>query len=103
MNIYIGNLAYGVTEEELKELFVSHGKVASAHLIKDKISGRSKGFGFVEMPDAAEAAAAISALDGKEMKGRNLTVKEARPPANDRRSGSGPRRRDGGGGDRRRF
>ena len=104
MNIYVGNLSYSVTEEDLREAFSAYGTVASAHLIKDKFSGQSKGFGFVEMPDASEAAAAMSALSGKEMKGRTLTVNEARPPANDRKGGGGGAgRRSGGGGERRRY
>jgi RNA recognition motif-containing protein len=90
MNIYVGNLSYGVTEEELKKAFEAFGEVASANIIRDQYSNQSKGFGFVEMPERAAAEAAINALNGKEMGGRTLTVNEARPRA-DRggRSGGG--------------
>lgn len=97
MNIYVGNLSYDMTEQDLRQIFEGFGKVVSANLIKDKYSGQSKGFGFVEMPEQAEALAAIEGLNGKEMKGRAMNVNEARPPAEGRRSGGG-----GGGGDRRR-
>lgn len=102
MNIYVGNLAYGITEEELKEAFGAFGEVASANIIRDQYSNQSKGFGFVEMPERTAAEAAISALNGKEMKGRTLTVNEARPRADKGgRSGGGfggGGRRSGGGG-----
>jgi RNA recognition motif-containing protein len=93
MNIYCGNLSYDLTEEELRELFSAHGTVDSARIITDKFSGRSKGFGFVEMPDDSEAQAAISALNGKDYKGRDMKVNEARP--REERGGRG-----GGGGGR---
>lgn len=95
MNIYVGNLSYSITEEELKKAFEAFGEVASANVIRDQYSNQSKGFGFVEMPERAAAEAAINALNGKEMSGRTLTVNEARPRA-DRggRSGGG---RSGGG------
>lgn len=96
MNIYVGNLSYSVTEEDLRQAFEDFGQVASASLIKDQSSGQSKGFGFIEMPVKEEAQAAISGLNGKEMKGRKLTVSEARPRSEDRRGGGG-----GGGGSRR--
>ena len=96
MNIYVGNLSYAVTEEDLRQAFEDFGQVASASLIKDQSSGQSKGFGFIEMPVKEEALAAISGLNGKEMKGRKLTVSEARPRSEDRRGGGG-----GGGGSRR--
>jgi RNA recognition motif-containing protein len=96
MNIYVGNLAYTVTEEDLRQAFGEFGQVASASIIKDQSSGHSKGFGFVEMPGAEEAKAAISGLNGKEMKGRKLNVNEARPRTEDRRGGGGAGRRPGG-------
>ncbi|MBN1614697.1 MAG: RNA-binding protein [Deltaproteobacteria bacterium] len=89
MNIYVGNLSYSVTEEDLQEAFGAFGQVASASIIKDKFSGQSKGFGFIEMPTKEEAKAAIEGMNGKEMKGRTLSVNEARPRADDRRGGGG--------------
>jgi len=97
MNIYVGNLSYGVTEEDLKEAFESFGEVETVKIIKDRYSGESKGFGFVEMPDRAGAEAAIDGLDGTELKGRTIKVNKARPRAEGRRGGGG---RPGGG---RRF
>ncbi len=79
MNIYIGNLPYSTSDEELAEMFRPHGEVTSAKIIMDKISGRSKGFGFVEMADNSSAQSAIEALDGHEVDGRPLKVNEARP------------------------
>ena len=79
MNIYVGNLAYGVTDAELSQAFSAYGTVASATIIKDKFSGQSKGFGFVEMPNNAEANEAIKALNEKPLKGRNMRVNEAKP------------------------
>jgi len=79
MNIYVGNLSYSVTEEDLNDAFAEFGEVTSVNLIKDKFSGRSKGFGFVEMTDNSEAIAAIKALDDTDMKGRNIKVNEAKP------------------------
>ena len=96
MNIFIGNLSYNVSEGDLRQTFEAFGQVASATVIKDEQSGRSKGFGFVEMPEKAEAQSAIEVLNGKALKGRTITVNEARPHANDRRG-----RDRGGGGDRR--
>jgi RNA recognition motif-containing protein len=95
MNIFIGNLSFNVTEGDLRQAFEAFGQVASATVIKDKQSGRSKGFGFVEMPVQAEAQSAIEVLNGKALKGRTITVNEARSQADDRR------RDRGGGGDRR--
>jgi len=89
MNIYIGNLSFEVTEEDLRKAFESFGQVESAKIIKDKYSGESRGFGFVEMPSAAEAQSAISGLNGKELKGRTLNVNEARPRQESRRGGGG--------------
>jgi len=94
MNIYVGNLSYEVTEEDLRTSFESFGKVESANIIKDKYSGKSKGFGFIEMPSAEESKAAIEGLNGKELKGRNLNVNEARPRSESRSDRGG--RGDGG-------
>jgi RNA recognition motif-containing protein len=77
--LYVGNLAYGVSESELQQLFEAHGTVVSTQIIVDRDTGRSKGFGFVEMGSDDEAQAAINALHGQEHNGRNLTVNEARP------------------------
>ncbi len=97
MNIYVGNLAYSVTEEDLRKAFEAFGQVASANVIRDQYSNQSKGFGFVEMPDASEAKAAISALNGKDLNGRTMNVNEARPrPDRNRGGGSGGRRGGGG-------
>ncbi len=79
MNIYIGNLPYSISEDELRELFAAHGEVKSASIIMDRESGRSKGFGFVEMPDKAQGESAISALNESNVQGRNVRVNEARP------------------------
>ncbi len=83
MNIYVGNLDYGLQESELEEVFGEYGEVSSVKLIKDKFTGRAKGFGFVEMPNDNEAKLAIEELDGAEVNGRNLRVNEARPPRRD--------------------
>jgi RNA recognition motif-containing protein len=89
MNIYIGNLSYEINEEQLKQLFEEFGEVTSANIIIDKYSGRSKGFGFVEMTDSDAGKAAISALNGKTVKNREITVNEARPKSeNDNYSGN---------------
>jgi hypothetical protein len=98
MNIYVGNLSYNVSEGDLREAFEAFGKVESAAIIKDKYSGESKGFGFVEMPSAAEGQAAIEGLNGKEFKGRTLTVNEARPKAEGAKGGRSGGRSGGGGG-----
>ena len=94
MNIYVGNLSYQTTEDDLRSAFADHGEVSSVAIITDKYSGQSKGFGFVEMADDAGAKAAIAALDGTDFQGRQVKVNEARPRA-ERGSGGG-----GGGGDR---
>ena len=94
MNIYVGNLPFEVDDEELERTFTAHGEVTSARVIQDRFSGRSRGFGFVEMADNTQAEAAIQALNGKDFSGRPLTVNEAKP-REDRRSGGGG---DGGGG-----
>ena len=85
--LYVGGLAYSITEDELEKLFAKHGKVVSVAVIKDRDSGQSKGFGFVEMDDEASAKAAISALNGQEISGRSIMVNEARPKE-DRHPGS---------------
>jgi cold-inducible RNA-binding protein len=87
MNIYVGNLSRDVSETDLKEAFQAFGEVASAAVIKDKYTGESRGFGFVEMPNKEEADKAISGLNGKDIKGRAITVNEARPRRDDRRGG----------------
>lgn len=95
--LYVGNLSYGVTASQLETLFGAHGTVQSAEVISDRDTGRSKGFGFVEMGSDQEAQAAITALHGTEMEGRALTVNEAKPRA-DRPHGGGGRGGFGGGG-----
>ena len=79
MNIYVGNLSYSMTDEDLRDLFAEFGEVASANVIMDKFSGQSKGFGFVEMPQQADAEAAIKALNDQDVKGRRIKVNQARP------------------------
>jgi RNA recognition motif-containing protein len=97
--LYVGNLTYGVTNEMLEQMFAAHGTVESAQVIMDRDTGRSKGFGFVEMKTDQEAQAAIGGLNGKEMDGRSLTVNEARPKAEGGgRGGSGGGRGGYGGG-----
>ena len=97
--LYVGGLPYSTTENQLQELFAAHGSVQSARIITDKFSGKSKGFGFVEMASASEAQDAMRALDGKDFEGRNLTVNEARPQerrppfSQQEAQGSGGRRR----------
>ncbi len=92
MNIYVGNMPYSMSEEELKETFGAYGAVASARLVMDRETGRPKGFGFVEMNNADEAKAAIAAINGNSFGGRELKVNEARP-----REERPPRRNFGGG------
>ena len=98
MNIYVGNLSPGITEDDLKQAFEAFGKIASVTVIKDKFSGESRGFGFVEMPDKAEGESAIDGLNGKDLKGQTLNVNEARPHSDKRGGGGRPGRgrRDGG-------
>lgn len=79
MNIYVGSLSYDVTEDEIRDVFSPYGEISSISIITDKYSGKSKGFGFVEMPKQEEAEEAIKCLDESEMKGRNIKVNEARP------------------------
>ena len=96
MNIYVGNLSPDVTEEELREEFKAFGGVTSVSIIKEKYSGKSRGFGFVEMPSKSEGEAAIAGLKGKTLKDRALAVSEARPRSDSRGSGSYGGRRGGG-------
>ena len=105
MKIYVGNLSYEITEEDLRQEFVAFGEVTSVSIITDKYSGRSKGFGFVEMASVSEGQAAITGLNGKMLKERTLTVNAARPRSDDRRGGSYGGRKGGGfgGGNRRRY
>ncbi len=93
MKLYVGNLSYEVSEPELKQMFEQFGKVDSASIIKDKFSGQSKGFGFIEMDSQTDAQSAMDALNGKDVKGRTLIVNEARP----RPEGGGGGRPGGGG------
>ncbi|MCX5645594.1 MAG: RNA-binding protein [Phycisphaerae bacterium] len=93
MNIYVGNLSFEVTDDDLRQLFSAHGEVESASVVKDRFSGESRGFGFVEMPAKKDADAAIAGLNGTDVKGRSITVNEAKPKAP--KSGGG-----GGGGGR---
>jgi RNA recognition motif-containing protein len=81
MRIYVGNLSYSVTSEELHEVFAEYGEVASAEVVQDKFSGQSKGFGFVDIPDNADADRAIKELNDQVYKGRKMTVNEAKPRA----------------------
>lgn len=99
--LYVGNLSYGVGDRELETMFAAHGAVRSANVITDRDTGRSKGFGFVEMGDDREAGAAISALNGKDVDGRSLTVNEARPREERSGGGFGGGRQGGFGGGRR--
>ncbi len=103
MNIYVGNLSWEVTEDELRDEFGAFGEVKSARLITDRMTGRSRGFGFVEMMNNDEAKAAIAELNGKAIKGRNLKVNEARTRDDNNRGGGGGGGRGGGGGFGRRW
>jgi len=94
VNIYVGNLPYKITENDLRELFAQYGDVSSVSMIKDKMTGQSKGFGFVDMPNAAEATAAINGLNEQAVQGRNIKVNEAKPREDRPRTGGGGR--DGG-------
>ena len=89
MNIYVGNISRDVTETELKDAFAAFGMVQSASIIKEKYTGESRGFGFVEMPNKEEAEKAIAEMNGKDMKGRNLTANEAKPRTDRPRDGGG--------------
>src|SRR6186713_3384292 len=96
--LYVGNLSYNTTGSDLEQLFAQHGSVTSAEVIQDRDTGRSKGFGFVQMGSDAEAQAAIAALNGQEVDGRALTVNEAKPREDRPRSGGGGGGSYGGGG-----
>ena len=89
MNIYVGNLAYSVTQDDLRDAFAAYGEISSVNLITDKFTGDSKGFGFVEMPNNSEADAAIKALNETPLKGRNIRVNQAKPRGD--RPDRGPR------------
>src|SRR6266404_96756 len=95
--LYVGNLSYGVTDGDLSKMFEAHGTVESAQVIMDRDTGRSKGFGFVEMKSDQEAQAAMTGLNGKEVEGRALTVNEARPKTEGGGGGRGGRGGSGGG------
>ena len=101
MNIYVGNLSREVTEDDLKQAFEAFGKVDTIAIIKDKISGETKGFAFIEMPVLTEAQAAMTGLNGKELKNRALTVNEAKPRTENRTGGGGRGGFGGGGRDNR--
>ncbi len=113
MNIYVGNLSNTTTEDELRSAFEAFGQVTSASIIKDKFSGESRGFGFVEMPSKEEAQEAINKMNGQDLNGRSLRVSEARPRTERRPGGGGGGGRGGrggrfgggrdSGGERRRF
>ena len=99
MNIYVGNLSWQMTDEDLRTLFEQYGSVTSAKIVKDKVSGRSKGFGFVEMPEDTEAQNALSSLYDSEVLGRKIIVNEAQPkPQNGGGGGGGFKKRSFGGG-----
>ena len=100
MNIFVGNLSYNTKDDGLREAFEAFGEVSSARVISDRETGRSRGFAFVEMPNAAEGQAAIQALDGRELDGRPVKVNEARPKEEGGRGGRDSR---GGGGGFRRY
>ncbi len=100
MNIYVGNLSHEVTEDSLREAFEPFGQVESVNIIKDRFSGESRGFGFVEMPSKQEAEKAIEEMNGKDLMGRAVNVNEARPRTNRRDSRGGGRGGHGGGGGR---
>jgi len=95
MNIYVGNLSYETTEQDLRQAFEAFGQVTSANIISDKITGQSKGFGFIEMSAKEQAQAAIEGMNGKEIKGRAVNVNEARPRNNDRTGVRGASRPQG--------
>ncbi len=98
MNLYVGNLSWGVSDAELQQAFEAYGEVASCKIVKDKMTNRSKGFGFVEMTNDDEAKAAIDGLNGQDLKGRSITVNEARPQEPRQPGGGGGGYRGGGGG-----
>ena len=105
MNIYVGNLSYDMTEDDLRQAFGSHGEVTSVNIIRDRFSGESRGFGFVEMGSQEDAETAIANMNGTDLKGRTLKVNQARPRTEQRGGGGGGggRGRGGGGGRRDNF
>ena len=98
MNLYVGNLSYRLTEDQLRSAFEEFGRVSSCTIIKDKVTGQSKGFGFLEMPESGEAEAAISNLNGRDLMGRKINVNEARPRENRAAGAGGGSRSSGYGG-----
>jgi len=98
MNIYAGNLAPETTDDDLRQAFEAFGQVSTASVVKDKFSGESRGFGFVEMPSKTEAQSAIEQMNGADLKGRSIVVNEARPKADRGKGGGGGRDRGGSGG-----
>jgi len=100
MNIYVGNLSYDTTEDDLRTAFAQYGEVTAVNVIKDRISGESRGFAFVEMPTKSEGIDALSGLNGTELKGRTLNVNEARPKTERGGGGGGGYRGGKGGGHR---
>jgi len=100
VNIYVGNLSYEATQDDLRAAFEAHGEVSSVSIIMDKMTGRSRGFGFVEMPDQGAGQAAISALNLQEIRGRAMTVNEAKPKTESSNRGGGRGSYGGGGGGR---
>ena len=98
MNIYVGNLSWNLKDQDLSNLFASHGEVVSAKIVTDKFTNRSKGFGFVEMPNDEQAQAAIAAMNGTEVDGRNIVVNESRPKPEGGGGGGFKKRGFGGGG-----
>ena len=100
MNIYVGNLSPEVSEDDLREVFETHGQVSSVKVIKDRFTGEPRGFGFIEMPEQEEAKAAMENLNGSELKGKSIVVNEARSRTDKRRGGG---RRGGGGGWQSRY
>ncbi len=101
MNIYVGNLSWNLKDQDLQELFSQHGEVSSAKIVLDKFTNRSKGFGFVEMTNDQEAEAAINALNGTEIDGRNIVVNESRPKEGGNAGGGGYKKKSFGGGYRK--
>lgn len=98
MNIYVGNISWGLSDQDLANLFAPFGEVTSAKIVTDKFTQRSKGFGFVEMPDKEQAEAAIAQLNGSEVEGRNLVVNESHPKEGGSGGGGGFKKRSFGGG-----
>ncbi len=97
MNIYVANIPFKASDNELKELFETYGEVTSAKIVMDKLTNRSRGFGFIEMPDEESARQAINSLNGSSFQGKDLTVNEARPKTDNPRSGGGYGNRGGSG------